>query len=65
MIPAVSAESGRRGGRPKRKSSEVEMIEALKQMEAGQSAAGVGRELGVSKPSVCLESETCPLPYGD
>ena len=33
----------------KRKYSEVEMIGALKQMEAGRSAAEVGRELGVSK----------------
>lgn len=33
----------------RRKYSEVEMIGALKQMEAGRSAAEVGRELGVSK----------------
>lgn len=37
---------------PKRKYSEVEMIGALKQMEAGRSAADVGRELGVSKHTV-------------
>src|ERR1041384_7199193 len=36
----------------KRKYSEVEMIGALKQMEAGRSAAEVGRELGVSKHTV-------------
>lgn len=36
----------------KRKYSEVEMIGALKQMEAGRSAADVGRELGVSKHTV-------------
>lgn len=36
----------------KRKYSEVEMIGALKQMEAGRSAANVGRELGVSKHTV-------------
>lgn len=33
----------------KRKYSEVEMIGALKQLEAGRTAAEVGRELGVSK----------------
>jgi hypothetical protein len=36
----------------KRKYSEVEMIGALKQIEAGRSAAEVGRELGVSKHTV-------------
>jgi len=36
----------------KRKYSEVEMIGALKQMEAGRSAADVGRELGVSKHTI-------------
>src|SRR5437879_3650259 len=36
----------------KRKYSEVEMIGALKQMEAGRSAAEVGREVGVSKHRV-------------
>jgi len=40
----------------KRKYSEVEMIGALKQMEAGRSAAEVGREvgreLGVSKHTI-------------
>ena len=36
----------------KRKYSEVEMIGALKQMEAGRSAAAVGRELGVSKHTI-------------
>ena len=36
----------------KRKYSEVEMIEALKQMEAGRPAAEVGRELGVSKHTI-------------
>ncbi len=36
----------------KRKYSEVEMIGALKQLEAGQGAAEVGRELGVSKHTV-------------
>ena len=36
----------------KRKHSEVEMIGALKQMEAGRSAAEVGRELGVSKHTI-------------
>ncbi len=36
----------------KRKFSEVEMIGALKQMEAGRSAADVGRELGVSKRTI-------------
>ena len=36
----------------KRKYSEVEMIGALKQMEAGRSAAEVGRELGGSKHTV-------------
>jgi len=40
------------GGMSKRKCSEVEMIGALKQMEAGRSAAEVGRELGVSKRTV-------------
>jgi putative transposase len=33
----------------KRKYSEVEMIGALKQMEAGRSAADVGRKSGASK----------------
>src|SRR5260221_13867176 len=36
----------------KRKDSEVEMIGALKQMEAGRSAAEGGRELGVAKHTV-------------
>jgi putative transposase len=36
----------------RRKYSEVEMIGALKQMEAGRSAAKVGRELGVSKHTI-------------
>jgi len=36
----------------RRKYSEVEMIGALKQMEAGRSAADVGRELGVSKHTI-------------
>ena len=36
----------------KRKYSEVEMIGALKQMEAGRSAAEVGRELGVYKHTI-------------
>ncbi len=36
----------------KRKYSEVEMIGALKQMEAGRSAAEVGRELGISKHTI-------------
>src|SRR5260370_1729348 len=40
------------GGMAKRKYSEVEMIGALKQMEAGRSGAEVGRELGVSKHTV-------------
>ena len=40
------------GGVTKRKYSEVEMIGALKQMEAGRSAADVGRELGVSKHTI-------------
>jgi len=32
-----------------RKHSEAQIIEALKQVEAGRTAAEVGRELGVSK----------------
>jgi putative transposase len=32
-----------------RKHSEAQIIEALKQVEAGRTAADVGRELGVSK----------------
>jgi len=36
----------------KRKYSEVEMIAALKQLEAGRTAADVGRELGVSKHTI-------------
>lgn len=36
----------------KRKYSEVEMIGALKQLEAGRTAADVGRELGVSKHTI-------------
>ena len=39
-------------GMSKRKYSEVEMIGALKQMEAGRNAADVGRELGVSKHTI-------------
>ncbi len=35
----------------KRKYSEVEMIGALKQLEAGRSAAEVGRELGAYEPA--------------
>ena len=34
---------------PTRKHSEAQIIEALKQVEAGRRAADVGRELGVSK----------------
>ena len=34
---------------PTRKHSEAQIIEALKQVEAGRTAADVGRELGVSK----------------
>lgn len=36
----------------KRKYSEVEMIGAHKQLEAGRTAAELGRELGVSKHTV-------------
>ena len=36
----------------RRRYSEGEMIGALKQMEAGRSAAHVGREMGVSKHTV-------------
>lgn len=36
----------------KRKHSEAEMIGALKQMEAGRTAADVARDLGVSKHTV-------------
>lgn len=36
----------------KRKYSEAEMIGALKQLEAGRTAADIGRELGVSKHTV-------------
>jgi len=36
----------------KRKYSEVEMIGALRQLEAGRTAAEIGRELGVSKHTV-------------
>ena len=37
---------------PTRKHSEAQIIEALKQVEAGRTAADVGRELGVSKPTL-------------
>jgi putative transposase len=36
----------------KGKHSEAEMIGALKQMEAGRTAADVARELGVSKHTI-------------
>lgn len=36
----------------KSKYSEAEMIGELKQLEAGRTAADIGRELGVSKHSV-------------
>jgi putative transposase len=36
----------------KRKYSEVEMIGALKQLEAGRTAAEIGREMGVSKHTI-------------
>ena len=36
----------------KSRHSEVEMIAALKQLEAGRTAAEIGRELGVSKHTV-------------
>jgi len=36
----------------KRKYSEVEMVGALKQLEAGRTEGDVGRELGVSKHTV-------------
>mgnify|MGYP001564235661 CR=1 FL=1 len=35
-----------------RKHSEAQIIEALKQVEAGRTAAEVGRELGVSKHTI-------------
>ena len=35
-----------------RKHSEAQIIEALKQVEAGRKAAEVGRELGVSKHTI-------------
>jgi Transposase len=42
---------GEKGGTvPTRKHSEVQIIEALRQVEAGRTAAEVGRELGV-KPN--------------
>jgi putative transposase len=37
---------------PIRKHSEAQIIEALKQVEAGRTAAEVGRELGVSKHTI-------------
>jgi len=36
----------------RRKYSEAEMIGALKQLEAGRTAAEIGRELGVSKHTI-------------
>jgi putative transposase len=36
----------------KGKHSEVEMIGALKQLEAGRTAAEIGREMGVSKHTI-------------
>jgi len=36
----------------KRRRTEAEMIEAIKQMDAGRPAAEIARELGVSKHSV-------------
>ena len=35
-----------------RKHSEAQIIDALKQMDAGRTAAEVGRELGVSKHTI-------------
>jgi putative transposase len=35
-----------------RRHSEAQIIEALKQMEAGRGAAEIGRELGVSKHTI-------------
>jgi putative transposase len=35
-----------------RKHNEAQIIEALKQMEAGRTAAEVGREMGVSKHTI-------------
>ncbi len=35
-----------------RKHSEAQIIEALKQVEAGRTAADMGRELGVSKHTI-------------
>ena len=37
---------------PIRKHSEAQIIEALKQVEAGRTAAEMGRELGVSKHTI-------------
>jgi putative transposase len=42
----------RRQEMAKRKYSEVEMIGALKQLEAGRTAPEIGREMGVSKHSI-------------
>jgi putative transposase len=37
---------------PTRKHSEAQIIEALKQVEAGRTATEMGRELGVSKHTI-------------
>jgi len=52
MIFGLCGERREGGGMSKRKYSEVEMIGALKQMEAGRTAADLGREWGVSKHTI-------------
>jgi len=49
-----------RCGIAKREYSEVEIIGALKQLEAGGTAAEIGRELGVSKHTIYA----CKAKYG-
>jgi putative transposase len=43
---------GRGGAVSKTRHTEAEMIGALKQLEAGRTAADIGRELGVSKHTI-------------
>jgi putative transposase len=40
------------------KHSEAQIIDALKQMEAGRTASELGRELGVSKHTIFFRNPT-------
>jgi hypothetical protein len=48
----------REGSMPIGKHSDAQIIDALKQMEAGRTASELGRELGVSKHTIFFRNPT-------